>query len=397
MGAATTKVDVEAIVRHLAMLERASASEGEREAAEWIAGRLRELGLVPRVEEERVHGTYWIPFGVLSGLGLAAGLAARRGRRRTAIAAGAFAAAAMWEEVGGGRQWFRRRFLSRRPAWNVVAETGDVEAPRTLVLFAHHDAARSGLIFHPGLPTALQQRFPQLWDELETSPPLFPLIVGGPAAVALGALLGSRRLAAAGTVVSAGCAVAFANIAASSTVPGANDNLTGVATLVALAERLAETPVEGLRVVLLSAGSEESFQEGVTAYLRRHGGELPTETTLALCVDTVGSPLLVVPEAEGMLVMREYDGGFKELLSSCAAELAIPLRRGLRFAFSTDAIAWERRGYRTAMLGSVNDLKTPANYHWPSDHADNVDYDVVEQAVALCETVVRRIAAGALD
>ena len=29
------------------------------------------------------------------------------------------------------------------------------------------------------------------------------------------------------------------------------------------------------------------------------------------------------------------------------------------------------------MLGSVNEYKLPANYHWPTDTADNVDYDTV--------------------
>ena len=33
----------------------------------------------------------------------------------------------------------------------VVAETGDPAADRTLVILAHHDAAHSGLVFHPAL------------------------------------------------------------------------------------------------------------------------------------------------------------------------------------------------------------------------------------------------------
>ena len=43
-------------VRELAELERPSASEGERQAAEMIAARLRALGCEVRVEPEQVHG-----------------------------------------------------------------------------------------------------------------------------------------------------------------------------------------------------------------------------------------------------------------------------------------------------------------------------------------------------
>ena len=50
------------------------------------------------------------------------------------------------------------------------------------------------------------------------------------------------------------------------TVPGANDNLTGVAAILSLAHALAGAggPPEGVRVILPSAGAEESHQEGMT-------------------------------------------------------------------------------------------------------------------------------------
>lgn len=58
----------------------------------------------------------------------------------------------------------------------------------------------------------------------------------------------------AGTVGSALAAALFADIARSPVVPGANDNLSAVALLVALAERLRERPVKGVRVLLVSLG-----------------------------------------------------------------------------------------------------------------------------------------------
>ena len=104
---------------------------------------------------------------------------------------------------------------------------------------AHHDAARSGAVFDPAIPAALARRFPRLLERANTSPPLLWAVFGGPALVALGAALGRPGPARAGTALSfAACAV-LAEIGSRATVPGANDNLSGVATLLALARRLA--------------------------------------------------------------------------------------------------------------------------------------------------------------
>ena len=70
--------------------------------------------------------------------------------------------------------------------------------------------------------------------------------------------------------------------------------------------------------------------------------------------------------------------------------------RGLKFRNATDGLISLRGGYDTVMIGSVNrDTKLPANYHWPTDTADNVLFETVGDAVRLCEAVIRRLAAGA--
>src|SRR5688500_9950756 len=53
------------LVTRLAAIDRPSASEGERRAALIVAEELRAAGCRVSVEEERVHGTYWWPLGLL--------------------------------------------------------------------------------------------------------------------------------------------------------------------------------------------------------------------------------------------------------------------------------------------------------------------------------------------
>jgi acetylornithine deacetylase/succinyl-diaminopimelate desuccinylase-like protein len=378
---------IERVVRELASYERPSASDGERRAAEWLSEELRRAGCRDvRVEEERAHGGYWWPLGLLNAGAL---LAAARGRL-PALIVGAAAAAAVYDDVGGGRLWFRRRALPHRPTWNVVAEAGDPDGSRTVVFVAHHDAAHSGLVFHPALPRLAMERMPRLHERADQSLPIIYGVFLGPLLLALWGLTGRRVLRRAGRFFAAGATAAMADIGARAVVPGANDNLSSVAVVVALAHSLREDPPEGVRVILLSTGSEESFMEGMQAFGRRHFGQLPRETTEFVCVECVGSPQLCVVEGEGMLRMRLYPEGSREALARAGAEAGVPLERGLRTVAATDGLIALRAGYPTCTLGAVDETKFPANYHWPTDTPDNLDWESVEGAAAVCEAYVRR-------
>jgi acetylornithine deacetylase/succinyl-diaminopimelate desuccinylase-like protein len=398
-GAVHDPAGLEAVLHHLAAIERPSASEGEREAAQWIAARLEELDCAAGVEEERAHGTYWWPLGIAAAAGAAGGVLALRGRRRgralSRLAGGALAAAgaaAIADDVTGGRLWLRRALLPHRPTFNVVARTGDRDARRTMVLVAHHDAAHTSMLFDPRPVRAFADRLPDVYARFTSTPPLMWPVVGGPSLVALGSLLGSRALLRAGTLVSAGTVASMAEIGAGAVVPGANDNLTGVATLLGVAHALREEPVEGLAVLLVSTGSEESFMEGMRAFAARHFPSLPADSTHVICVDTVGSPRLVLIEGEGMLRMNLYPDDFKALVRTCAAREGIPLDGGVTFRNATDALIALKAGYPTVMLGSFDRYRMPANYHAPTDTADNVELGTLHQAVALCTAVVRQMA-----
>jgi Peptidase family M28 len=173
-------------------------------------------------------------------------------------------------------------------------------------------------------------------------------------------------------------------------VPGANDNGTAVVALIAIARALAERPTENLRVILVST-SEEALCEGMQAFADRHFGELPVDRTFFLCLEILGSPHLTVLRGEGMLRMREYPREALALLDGVADELGIWLFPNLRLRNATDAVFPLAAGYQCAALCSCTDLKQPANYHWPTDVPENVDYGTMADAIRLSEAVVRRL------
>ncbi|MGC1853268.1 MAG: hypothetical protein WA687_12600, partial [Solirubrobacterales bacterium] len=63
-------------LEELERIERPSASEGERRAAEWLVERFAALGAEARIEAETAHGTYWWPLGIGAALGALGGIAA---------------------------------------------------------------------------------------------------------------------------------------------------------------------------------------------------------------------------------------------------------------------------------------------------------------------------------
>lgn len=366
------QAELDAVIRALAPIERPPGSEGERQAAEWIADRLGGAEL----ETHPVHGGFWAPVGALSAI-------AAVGNRL--MAAGA--ALALVDEIDCGSYATRRLLGRRKTAVNVVAERGDRDAPRTLVVMAHHDAAQSGLVFHSGPQRWIGRRFPSVIENNDTAAPMWWPAVAGPALVAVG----GRRLRWVGRFMAVVTALLMADIGRHKAVPGANDNLTGVAVLVALGDRLRERPPKGLRVILVSAGAEETLQEGIRGFAEKHFGELPRDTTYFLNVDSVGCAELTLLEGEGPFVMRENTASFKDTVQRAADRAGIELRRNMRARTSTDSVVPLRAGYPTATLVSINEFKSIDNYHWPTDVPDNVNLRTVEQTLTLAEAVVREL------
>jgi hypothetical protein len=381
------EADLRERVERWAAIEHGSATDGERVVAEMLADELRDLGLDVVVEEEAAHGGYWLPIGIPTAL---AAVAAFFGRAVAAIV-GLFAAAAVADDINCERYWFRRRFLPMRTTYNVVATIGPEDAERTLVFMAHHDAPHSGFVFHPELPRAPFRKFPHLLDNANTTVPTMWGAVLGPLAVALGALFDMPRVRRFGALLSAGYAAAMADIAVRDVVPGANDNLSGVAAQMSLAHALAAEPPRKTRVILLFPGSEESFQEGMSAWLDRHQHELPKRTTAFVNHETVGSPMLVLLEGEGMLGITDYSPELKRRIRQVGDDLGIFLYEDLRTRNASDSLIPVRRGYTTAVIASCDEFKAPSNYHWPTDVPENVRYDTVADCARITLELSRRL------
>jgi acetylornithine deacetylase/succinyl-diaminopimelate desuccinylase-like protein len=356
------RADVEA----LAGIERRSASEGEERSAAWLAERMEDAGAAG-VEVRRFR--YQHSFAPAQSAHFAAALVgAVTGRR--ALAAGALLSFEL--EYSGRSQWLRRVL----PGGEGATVTGRIPARgehrRTLVLVAHHDAAQTGLMWHPALVGAARGPF------------------SAPVELAMAAAaLGARRV----PVLLLAAALALSvDAARGATVPGANDNASGVAAVLALVERLAADPLGDTEVVAVLPGCEESGMGGMADWLRDARPSLDPARSLVLGLDTIGCGEPVVLEAEGPLWSVRYRD--EDLaLADRGAELAGlgPLRR-FRAGGWTDPVLARLAGLPAISLLSVKgDGFT--NYHLPSDTPERVDWDSVERCLVIAESVARAWAA----
>ena len=385
------------VVERLAPIERTPCSAGEREAAQWLARRLGAIAqLEVALEDEPAWGTFPPTATALGTAGVLGAALALRGQRAAGVLLGAASAAGIVDEAQNGPRSVRRLARRRRATVNVIARVpprpgaAEQREPVTFVVIAHHDAPQTGFIFDQTVHRRLHALAPELIEGIKTSPPQWWFGLAAPLLTLATALTGRRRFAAAGLAIGALGTLAAADVWRGATVAGANDNLSGVAALVALAELLGREPLPGVRVLLVSCGAEETLQDGIRAFVARHRAELDPARTHFVNLDTIGSPRLVMLEGEGPIWMEDYAGPWlREQLSACAQRLGIRLRRGYRARASTDSVIPSRAGYATATLASITPWGTPANYHLPSDVPANLDYDTVADATSLVHELVR--------
>lgn len=388
------------VVDTLAAIERAPCSPGERHAAEWLATRLRAFPDVDvALEDEPSWGTFPPTSAGLGLLGLAGATLVLCGRRRLGAALAAASFAGIVDEAQNGPRLLRRIVRRRRSTVNVVARVDRRTPDRpdsaldTLVVLAHHDAPQTGLLFDQTLQRRLYELAPQLLERAKTSLPQWWIGLVGPLLTIVAALTHRRGPARAALVTGTLAGAIVLDVWRSDTVAGANDNLSGVAAVVALAELLRERPAPGLRVLLVSCGAEETLQDGIRAFVARHRHELDPRRTCFVNLDTVGSPHLVMLEGEGPVWMEQYSGPWlRDLIAERAQRIEVPLERGFRARASTDSVIPSRAGYPIATLVSLTDWRALANYHLPTDVPANLDYRTVADAARLVHELALSLA-----
>jgi hypothetical protein len=242
-----------------------------------------------------------------------------------------------------------------------------------VVFAAHHDAARTGL----------------LWRLPRTTKPLGLGAQLALALVALGCLAGSRIVRVAGAAALGALTLLGLDVARSRIVPGANDNATGVGALLALTAAFARDPLERTDVIALFTDCEEVGLGGIEAWLEAHGDSLDRAGTLVVSLDTLGSGEPALVKRDGALsatyAREDHDWADRGALRS-----AVPAPRRVDLVAPTDAIGARHAGLRALSVVSVDaDGTLGPHYHQPTDTPDNVDWHSVDECTRLAGGIAR--------
>jgi hypothetical protein len=282
---------------------RAPGSDAERRAAAHVQGRRQELGREAELESIEVWPNWPLAYAILAALGvLGSVLSVSVPVVGVVLALLAFLltfldAAVLLPTL--------RRPLGRRASQNVVA-WGDRDKPGLLLLVAHLDAGRGGL--------AISQKAEArraAFGHLIRRPigPLEPLFWAELAVLVFCLLrlpgLSGTLLTALQFIPTVALILAVAllvDIALSTTKSGENDNASGAALALALAERFGGGRLEHFDVHVLFTGGQQAVAAGARAFLKRHKRDLGRDRTVILNLDAVGSGTMRYTRREGPLI-----------------------------------------------------------------------------------------------
>jgi hypothetical protein len=288
-------------LKHLAVTigPRGSTTPQERQAAQYARQHFEALGLETHWEEFTSQTTGWRPFSVAAILGLLSVALFWFGGQPGALAAGAVmivTSGSVFMEM-----YFQpnllRVLMPKGRSQNVWARLPAVEtAKRHVLVVGHIDTHRTPWAF----TSQARLAFFRLMTTL------------GIAAFVLAAILYLSSafidLSALRWLVLVFAPIYLIVLALTwqpDTTPythGANDNGSGAAIVLSLAERLRQSPLKNVEVWAMCSGCEEVGSHGVQAFVRRHRADLPG--LAGISVDNVGGKGAGVcyTSVEGMLI-----------------------------------------------------------------------------------------------
>jgi Iap family predicted aminopeptidase len=174
------------------------------------------------------------------------------------------------------------------------------------------------------------------------------------------------------------------DIALSDVVPGANDNASGVATVLRLAERYSGR-LEHFDVWVVFPGAEEALLLGMREWMRVHRRELDRERTVFLNVDIAGNGTVRWIEKEGLVIAMRYH---PTLVQICEE---IGDGRGMSSRNATDALIARGAGFPAITITARNALDYAPNWHQPTDTPDRIDLDSLDRTYEFCCALLERL------
>lgn len=376
---------------------RGSATEGERHAALWLQEQLSALGYEAQLQSFRSpRHTLYVGPAVVSAVLIGALLLAQRWPAVAFVIGLLSFVPLIGEMIGAGPNF--DLILPKRSSQNVIARrpgrgepsggggSGDA-GPVDIVLVAHYDTQWGSWLFAPAFRPFLQPFFIVTYVALVIALVAIGFHLFAPSAAATAVLtqIAIPLLIVVGGFLSLACLTGRA-------VPGANDNGSGVAVALAVAEKWAQEENDKVRLSFVFTGCEEVGLRGMHAFVKHTPLR---KNTMFINIDNVGGGRLRYLLGEGMLAYERYDEGLLAIARRVAEEHdgdVLPLKNLL---LPTDALVAAKAGFPAITFLATNDDETIPHYHWHTDTYENAEKSTVDQTeqfvTAYLQAIVERV------
>jgi len=328
---------------------------------------------------------------VVSGLAPAAGLALH------GLAAGSYTA----ESTRKG--YFLRRVFPFKPSQNLMATMAAPSGNPKLriVMMAHADAAFTGLLFSEEFVKNFSKEPPKALSFIKRSMEVTTKSVGGLAGfdalrMAFGPLTWPLRPLE--YLMTLPSFIAFVLnmeiVLRNEIVPGANDDLSGVASLPVLARRLKDSQPDDVEYVFAVTGCEEASLGGADALARDMEGVWDKENTVILGLDGLTNGDLVFLNPEGEIIPTPVPGWLCDAVDTVArSEKRFEHVKAFEIPVGgSDVAAFLVRDYEGLCLATIDpEIGAPKHYHQPGDTPENLDMDTLMESIDFAEALVKEI------
>jgi len=370
---------------------RVATGPDERRAHAIVQEEFAALGLATEVHPFRWNQSLYQTLALHFGAAVAGSLLASRA---PLLAFGLHALAAGSYALDSARAAFvLRQLFPHGDSQNVLARlparSGE---PRLRVVFlAHADAAYTGVVFRP--------EFIARFGSKEGSP-LYKSLRIGTAATAGLALLDlaqlvtgrSRALSAARAVLTVPALLAFALnldvVLRDQIVPGAMDDLSGVAGLLLLARRLRGRTPADVEVVFCATGCEEAGLGGAQSLaLDKVDAEWDRARTVVIGLDGLANGTLCWFQEGEIFPVPIAPWLLEALRDTAASDPRFAEVAGFEIPVGgTDAVPFAVAGYDAVTLGCVDRSRgVPRHYHTPKDSPENLEAEQIAPCVDFAE------------
>lgn len=388
---------------------RGSASAEEARAAEYVAGKLAALGLSPERQIFLGALSAYRPYALAAALALLSLFLFWQPQPVGAAAATLITTVTLasvllemqfrsnplrwllpFEPSQNVRVIIPCRQLPLQTASDEDAPMGSVappaQCPATVVITAHLDTHRTPLLFRSAFwMTVFRRLMPAGLGAMAVMLALFfvGIFISAPAL---------RLVALAPGFVLVAVFVLMVQADLTPYTKGANDNASGVAATLWLAEQLIHAPLQHTQVHLVFTGCEEVGCYGADAYFSANRAGLQNAVHIVIDQIAAAGAQPVVVRAERFLTPAHSDAG---LLALAEKLIAAHPEWGARVvnlnAGYGELSVGVKHGLRAIAFGSIAPDGSSLHWHQPSDTIDAIDETMLLRVQEMVWTLLREI------